>query len=115
LGRTGRRSRGTRRWAVGTQTAIATAVAAAAPLLGDPVGVGQQRHLASVLDGHGHHRLLLGVVAGDPAGPDLGSVGHEPAKQVDVLVVDVLHGLLGEQADLLLGTPGVVLVLHALG
>ena len=32
--------------------------------------------------------LLLRGVAGDPAGADLGALGHEPAEQVDVLVVD---------------------------
>ena len=65
-------------------------VTAAAALGRDPVGVGQQRHLAGVLDRPGDLLLLLGVVAGHPAGADLGPVGHEPAEQVDVLVVDVL-------------------------
>jgi hypothetical protein len=86
-----------------------------ATLLGDAAGVGQQRHLAGVLDRHGDVGLLLGVVAGDPAGADLGPVGHEPAEQVDVLVVDVVDRLLGQDADLLLGASRVVLVLGALG
>ena len=68
---------------------------AATALLGDPAGVGQQRHLAGVLDRQGDLRLLLGVVAGDASGADLGPVGHEPAEQVDVLVVDVLDAAPG--------------------
>src|SRR5690606_29149746 len=76
---------------------------------------GQQCHLARVLDGPGHLALLLGVVARDSTGPDLGPVGLEPPKQVDVLVVDVLDPLLGEQAHLLLAAAGVVLVLAPLG
>ena len=96
-----------------TAVATATSVATAATLLRDAGDVGQQRHLAGVLDGLGHVGLLLGVVAGDPTGPDLGAVGHEPAQQVHVLPVDVLDTLGDEDARLLLGPAGVVLVLGA--
>src|SRR5262245_25249223 len=97
-----------------TTIAPVTTVAPVAPgaaLLGDARDVRQQRHLAGVLDRLGHVGLLLGVVAGDPAGPHLGTVGHEPAQQVHVLPVDVLDALGDEQAGLLLGPAGVVLVL----
>src|SRR5690606_32948667 len=86
---------------------------ATAPLLGDAGDVGQQRHLAGVLDRPGDGPLLLGVVAGDAAGADLRPVGHEPAQQVDVLPVDVLDALGDQDAGLLLGPAGVVLVLRA--
>src|SRR5690606_12820511 len=52
------------------------------------------------------------VVAGDPASTHLRPVGHEPAKQVDVLPVDVLDTLGDEDARLLLRPAGVVLVLR---
>src|SRR5690606_38488385 len=81
--------------------------------LGDAGDVGQQRHLPGVLDRPGDLLLLLGIVAGDPAGPDLRPVGHEPPQQVDVLPVDVLDTLGGEDARLLLRPTGVVLVLRA--
>ena len=53
-------------------------------------GVGQQRHLAGVLDRLGDLALLLGADAGDAAGADLAAVGDELAQQVGVLVVDVV-------------------------
>src|SRR5437763_14767383 len=53
-------------------------------------GVGQQRHLAGVLDRLGDLPLLLGADAGHPAGPDLAAVGNELAQQRGVLVVDRL-------------------------
>ena len=38
------------------------------------------------------------------AGADLGAIGDEPTEEVDVLPVDVLDLLLGQDADLLLGS-----------
>ena len=70
--------------------------ATAATLRGDPLGVRHQRHLAGVLDGGGDVALLLGVVAADPPGPDLGPIRQEALQQVDVLVVDVVDPLLDE-------------------
>src|SRR5215218_3662713 len=46
---------------------------------------------------------MLGAVAGDPAGADLAPVAHEPAQQVDVLVVDVVLLLGAELTELALG------------
>ena len=86
---------------------------ACAALRGDPVRIGQQSHLAGVLDGTGHSALLLGIVARDTASADLPPVGHETPKQLHILVIDVLHPLVGENADLLLAAPGVVPVLRA--
>src|SRR5262249_36388455 len=64
--------------------------------------VGQQRHLASVLDRGGDIALVLGAVSGHPAGADFAAVGDELAQQRRVLVVDVGEFLLAEQANLLL-------------
>src|SRR5581483_3617641 len=65
-------------------------------------GVGQQRHLTAVLDSRGDVTLVLGAVAGDPAGTDLAAVGDELPQQVRVLVVDVADLVLAEDANLLL-------------
>src|SRR3954467_7672614 len=65
-------------------------------------GVGQQRHLAAVLDRDGDVALVLRAVSGHPAGADLAAVGDELAQQVGVLVVDVGVLLLAEGAHLLL-------------
>src|SRR6185295_497017 len=93
-------------------TAIATIAATAArPPFGDgALGVGQQRQLPRRLDGNGHLALVLGAVAGDPAGPDLAPVAGEAAQGVGVLVVDPLGVPGAEDADLLLapGRPGVL-------
>src|SRR3954467_10175954 len=64
--------------------------------------VGQQRHLAAVLDGDRDVALVLGAVAGHPTGADLAAVGDELPQQVGVLVVDVGALLLAEGAHLLL-------------
>src|SRR5690606_1713783 len=74
---------------------------------------GEQRHLAGVLDGPGHILLLLRAVARDAPRPDLRSVGHEAPQQVHVLPIDVVDVLDAEDAGLLLGPAGVVLVLRA--
>src|SRR5512132_770124 len=66
-------------------------------------GVREQGHLPGVLDGGGDVALVLGAVAGDPAGADLAPVAHELAQQVDVLVVDVVLLLGAELAELALG------------
>src|SRR5215211_7811917 len=66
-------------------------------------GVREQGHLPGVLDGGGDVALVLGAVAGDPAGADLAPVAHELAQQVDVLVVDVVLMVRAELAELALG------------
>src|SRR5215216_3863260 len=65
--------------------------------------VREQGHLPGVLDGGGDVALVLGAVAGDPAGADLAPVAHELAQQVDVLVVDVVLVVGAELAELALG------------
>jgi hypothetical protein len=50
--------------------------------------VGQQCHLARVLDGAGDEALLLHGDTGDAAGADLSTLGDELAKGGDILVVD---------------------------
>src|SRR3954451_16786490 len=64
--------------------------------------VGQQRHLAAVLDRRRDVALVLRAVAGDSTGADLAAVGDELPQQVGVLVVDVRVLLLAEGAHLLL-------------
>src|SRR5690606_1326187 len=93
---------------------VAVAVATAATLGGDPVGVGQERHLAGVLDRLGDLALLLGVVAGHPPGTDLGPIRHEATQQVGVLPVDVDHLLAVEDGHLLLDAAARVLGLAPL-
>src|SRR5215213_899266 len=66
-------------------------------------GVGEQGHLPGVLDGGGDVALVLGAVAGDPAGADLAPVAHELAQQVDILVVDVVLVVGAELEELALG------------
>src|SRR6187401_1810337 len=68
----------------------------------DTLGVRQQRHLAGDLDRVRDVELLLTVVARDPHVADLGAIAHEPAEQVDVLVVDVLDLVDDDRARLLL-------------
>src|SRR6202000_824433 len=65
--------------------------------------VGQQRHLAGVLDRRGDIPLVLRAVAGNPPRADLAAVGNELPQQTGVLVVHVGDLLLAENADLLLG------------
>src|SRR5207244_761520 len=102
-----RRTLRTRRGTIGS-TRTTRATVARRALRGHTVRVGQQRHLASVLDRTRDLTLLLRVVTGHASSADLRSVGHEPAQQVDVLVVDVVDALLDEDARLLLRTPSVV-------
>src|ERR1700722_16418628 len=65
--------------------------------------IGQQRHLARVLDRRGDIALMLRAVAGDPPGTDLAAVGDELPQQPGVLVVHAGDLLLAEQETLLLG------------
>src|SRR5882757_915639 len=75
----------------------------ASPSLSGRRGVGQQGHLASILDGLGDLALLLRADAGHPPGADLAPVGDELAQQGGVLVIDVLDLGRGERVLLLLG------------
>src|SRR5580698_5556226 len=72
------------------------------PVSASRARVGQQRHLARVLDRRGDVALVLRAVAGYPPGTDLAAVGDELPQQPGVLVVDPGDLLLAEQADLLL-------------
>src|SRR6478735_7927992 len=65
-------------------------------------GVGEQRHLAGVLDRGRDVALVLGAVAADATGTDLAAVGDVLTQQRRVLVVDAGDLLLAEDADLLL-------------
>src|SRR5687767_5765615 len=87
---------------VAARPALAVTWRTRAARRGDALGVGQQGHLAGDLDRVGDVELLLAVVARDAHVADLGAVAHEPAEQVDVLVVDVLDLVDDERAGLLL-------------
>src|SRR3954452_21521116 len=64
--------------------------------------VGQQRHLAAVLDRDRDVALVLRAVARHPPRADLAAVGDELAQQVGVLVVHGAGLLFAEGAHLLL-------------
>src|SRR3954447_3862135 len=76
---------------------------AGSPLSATGGRVGQQCHLAGVLDRDGDVTLVLDAVAGHPTRADLAAVGDELAEQGGVLVVDTGRLLLAELAKLLLG------------
>src|SRR6202042_3977341 len=75
---------------------------ATSPVSASRARVGQQRHLARVLDRRGDVALMLRAVAGNPPGTDLAAVGDELPQQPGVLVVHAGDLLLAEQANLLL-------------
>src|SRR5207245_1623964 len=89
-------------------TVAPVAPAAATPLRDLPDAVGQERHLAGDADLAGHRALLLRAVAGDTPGADLGPLRHEPPEKVDVLVVDPIDALGGEDRCLLLDRAAAV-------
>ena len=62
--------------------------------------VGQQGDLAGALDGLGQLALMHGAGAGGAAGQDFGPLGSEPAQLGGVLIVDALHLVHAEGADL---------------
>src|SRR3954447_7944539 len=76
---------------------------AGSPLSATGGRVGQQCHLAGVLDRDGDVPLVLDAVAGHPTRTDLAAVGDELPEQGGVLVVGTGRLLLAELADLLLG------------
>src|SRR3954463_5036522 len=75
---------------------------AGSPLSATGGRVGQQCHLAGVLDRDRHVTLVLDAVAGHPPRADLAAIGDELAEQGGVLVVDTGRLLLAELANLLL-------------
>ena len=90
--------------AIAAVTAVATVATSALAALGHLTdAVGQERHLAGDTDRLRHRDLLLLRVAGDAPGADLRPLRHEPPQQVDVLVVDPVDPLAGEDRRLLLG------------
>ena len=60
--------------------------------LASGAGVGQQGHLACVLDGLGEQTLLLDRDTGDSAAADLPALRNKPAKRRDIFVVDDANG-----------------------
>src|SRR5204862_2162346 len=76
--------------------------ATSTPLRDLPDAVGKERHLAGDANRSRHRALLLRAVARHAPRPDLGALRHEPPEQVDVLVVDPVDALRGEDRRLLL-------------
>src|SRR4030088_1508879 len=70
------------------------------PLSSMQVGVRQQREEARALDRLGQLPLVAGRGAGDARRDDLAGLVDEILEQLDVLVVDPLHLLGGEAAEL---------------
>src|SRR5262245_41756947 len=64
------------------------------------VGVRQQREEARALDRVGQLALVAGGGPGDARRDDLAGLVHEILQRLDVLVVDPLHLLGGEAAEL---------------
>ena len=66
----------------------------------------QQSHFSCALDGNRDHSLLTGIVAGLASGLDLSSVtGQEPLEHRDILIVDIVDLVDGQEADLLPTSP----------
>src|SRR5215831_8156977 len=65
------------------------------------IGVGQQRKEARPLDRHRELALVEGLGAGDAARHDLAGLGDVALEYAEILVVDRLHALGGEAAELL--------------
>ena len=65
------------------------------------VGVRQQRQEARALHGDSELPLVEGLRARDAARHDLARLGEVSLERGEVLVVDVLHALGGEAAELL--------------
>src|SRR3954452_5756784 len=83
------------------------------------VGVRQQRQIARALHRVGELTLVMRARTGDARRDDLAVLADEVLEQVDVLVVDPLHLLRGEAAELApleqrLGTFGVAFSVAAL-
>src|ERR1043166_8955972 len=62
--------------------------------------VRQQGHRAGALDGVGELALVARAAARDPARDDLAALGHQAAQAAHVLVVDEIHLVSAELADL---------------
>ena len=69
--------------------------------------VGKKCHLASSLDSYGELSLVKSAVAGNTSGEDLRSLGNELSELSGILVVDIVHFILAEDANLLSSVLGV--------
>src|SRR5204863_417045 len=65
------------------------------------VGIGQQRQEARALDRHRQLALIEGLGPRDAARNDLAGLGDVALERAEILVVDRLHALGGEAAELL--------------
>ena len=63
--------------------------------------VGKKCHLASSLDSSGKLSLVKSAVAGYTSGKDLRALGGELSELSGILVVDIVHFILAEDANLL--------------
>ena len=69
--------------------------------------VGEKCHLASSLDCYGKLSLVKSAVAGNTSGEDLRSLGNELSELCGILVIDIVHLILAEDANLLSSVLGV--------
>ena len=69
--------------------------------------VGKKCHLASSLDSYGELSLVKSAVAGNTSGEDLCSLRDELSELSGILVVDIVHFILAEDANLLSSVLGV--------
>jgi len=69
--------------------------------------VGKKRHLTSSLDCNGKLSLVKSAVAGNTSGEDLRSLGNELSELCGILVIDIVHLILAEDANLLSSVLGV--------
>ena len=69
--------------------------------------VGEKRHLASSLDSYGELSLVKSAVAGNTSREDLCSLRDELSELSGILVVDIVHFILAEDANLLSSVLGV--------
>ena len=63
--------------------------------------VGKKCHLASSLDSSGKLSLVKSASAGNTSGEDLSALGDELSELCDILVIDLVHFILAEDANLL--------------
>jgi hypothetical protein len=63
-------------------------------------GVGQERYVASALDGFGQHALVRSTGATDATRQDFPALGNEALQHLYILVINEVNLLAAEAADL---------------
>ena len=63
--------------------------------------IGEKCHLASSLNSYCKLSLVKSASAGNTSGEDLSALGDELSELCDILVIDLVHFILAEDANLL--------------